>query len=108
MTADRAWLLARRRVARGRLRWRAWWRLYGLRASMALIALSSVLSCWTLYRLEAQRCSIRVESRSDIRAAINGAVDEGAIQLGADTAKRAEVRDAVSTRVYELLPPPDC
>ncbi|QXC59314.1 hypothetical protein KSP35_12970 [Aquihabitans sp. G128] len=80
------------------------WRLVGMLA----FASSSLLSAYTLIRTEGERCSIRVESRQSIRRAINAAVDQGAIELGADGSQRVAIGQHVSERVYKELPPPTC
>lgn len=98
----------RQRVARRRLRFRAWWAHYGTRVSVVLLCASTALSVTTLVRTEVIDCATRHRSRTEVRAAIEAAVDEVAVYVDAPPHERAEVRRRVAVRVRQEFPPPHC
>ncbi len=53
-------------------------------------------------------CAQRAESRSDTRAAIAIAIDEGARALDASNDERTALGERVAAAVLRELPPPDC
>jgi sirohydrochlorin ferrochelatase len=94
----------------------------GRRLSVVLIAVALFLGALVAYDINADQqreertriaaaeaaCEIRKETSDRIRGAIEAAVDEAAIALGADDHERLLIGAAVATRVEAEYPPPRC
>lgn len=117
MTVERRWWQRRPHLNPRPALWRrAWFRARGWATServwravaMVAFAGSSCLSAWTLWSIEAARCSQRKESADRIRSAISVAVDQGARELQAPPDQRVEIQASVDAAVLKAYPPPDC